>query len=510
MLSLFRKKSEHPLASLKSAQQLLHDLSKTDSVKVLQEIGHWIETLFDPANEFQLDQQFAILRMFDDAAHPHLRKIIHSYFSVVPPTAFQEGRLWGAMNAYYSYTALGYLDLIIGLRNGEKAGPAIKANVSLISARGIYAVFGKLECAAVRYTQINPQLWKQLAEFYAYAETDQCLDEQLSLYAGLGSNTSVRRIFVGMQMWHSAVVGALRPQELHIAKRLICNMDRSFTVAEQLQEDSFFIFDLAKPDVPARVSEQRIFYPYTTRFASVGIPSGHFNRLLKTLDKGQVPENLNLGVAYSAEIVADVVRRFAVFCQTPKPVQRPPRRKTKMSVCVLNGFINMVEETCVDLNLNDPVSENWEVEDISANGLRFVLPESRAASVKIGSLVGLQPGRAMHWGVGVVRRLKRDGRNNLQVGVRILANKVAGIVLNEPGSSNDGYSALLLDSTDEQSGESLMLLKQDIFAANRSPIMKWDEQQYLMMPLAQVEKGVDFDLVRYRKMAQESAVGAEC
>jgi hypothetical protein len=49
-----------------------------------------------------------------------------------------------------------------------------------------------------------------------------------------------------------------------------------------------------------------------------------------------------------------------------------------------------------------------------------------------------------------------------------------------------------------------MLMKQDIFSVNRSPTMKLDDQRFLLLPLALEEKGLDFDIVRYRKMAQDS------
>lgn len=506
MLSLFGNKSDHPLANLKSAQLVLDDLPKTDSVEVLQEIGHWIEALFDPANEFRLDHQFAVLRMLDDAAHPHLRKIIHSYFAAVPPNEFQEKRLWGAMNAYFTCAELGYLDLIIGLQKGEKGSSLIKAGVALISARGIYAAYGRMECAAVQYAQVEPLLWRRMADFYAYAEAEQCLDEQISIYAGLGANTSVRCLFAGALMWHSAVAGAYRPLDLHIAKRLIANMDKSLAIGTQRQADSLLVFDLSAPAAPARLAAEGGIYPPAMRFVSIGTSSVFLDNLLKTLDKNLVPAELNMGVAYGAEVVANVAQRLAAYCQARLPVRRPPRRRIKIKINVLNGFFNVVEETHVDLNLNDPVSENWEVEDISANGIRCVFPEGRGRSVKIGTLLGFQPQKSLHWGVGIVRRLRRDAKNNLHVGVRILANKVSSVAL----QGQDGYnvdaehSALLLDRFDQQASESVMLMKQDIFSVNRSPTMKLDDQSFLLLPLALEEKGLDFDIVRYRKMAQDS------
>jgi len=507
MLGIFKNKSDHPLANLKSAQKLLDDLPKTDVVLVLQEIAHWIEALFDPSNEFRIDHQFAVLCMLDEAAHPHLRKVVHSYFAVVPPSEFQEKRLRGAMNDYSHFCDLGYLDLTIGMQQGEKGSSGLKQSVALITARGIYAVFSRLESAAVRYEQINPQLWMHLAQFYSYAETEKCLDEPISLYAGAGVTTSVRKIFAAVLMWYTAGVGTLSPMDLHIAKRLSIYLSKTFRVSEQCHENSLYAFDLINPSSPFRVKEGGAMYPSSYRFMDVGVAAGQLDNLLKTLVKNLVPEELNLGVAYSADEVAEVVRRLTVYCQMSQPVRRPTRRRIKMSLSVLNSFFSLVEETNVDLNLNDPLSESWEVEDISANGLRCVLPEGRASNVKIGMLVGFQPEKAVHWGVGIVRRLTRDAQNNLHVGVKVLSNKVFSVVMHGHDGINvdAGYSALLLDGSDEEAGQSLLLMKSDTFSINRSPTMTLDEQSFLLLPLGLVEKGVDFDLVRYRKMVQDSA-----
>ncbi len=506
MLGFFSNKSDHPLASLKSAQQLLDDLPKTDPVQVLDEIGHWIEALFDAENEFRLDHQFAVLRMLDDAAYPHLRKIINTYFAVVPPAQFQENRLWTAMNAYYTFTETAYGQLASGLENGEKGSSSIKANVALICARGIYAAFGRMECAAVRYSRIDPALWKHLAEFYALAETEQCQDEMLTIYLGVRSKTSVQHLLASVMMWYSVGVGAFKPLDLHIAKCLMLYMCQSFLVHESAEPESQFVFDLDNAASPVRVTDGSAMYPTGARFISTGTAPGHLDNVLKTLAKNLVPEELNFGVAYSAETVAEVVRRLAGFCQTSLPMRKHPRRKISMDVNVLNGFFKVIEKTSSGLSIGDASSENWSVEDMSATGMRCVLPPGRGAGVKIGTLIGLQPDKAEHWGVGVVRRLRRDESNNLHVGVRILANKVLNVVVRDPEGGGPGteHTALLLDRTDELGSESWMLMKADAFSVNRSPTLTLGDKVYMLMPLALVEKGDDFDLVRYRRMAHES------
>lgn len=505
-MGLFSNKSDHPLANLKSAQTLLDDLPKTDPVSVLDEIGHWIEALFDPENEFRLDHQFAIMRILDDAAYPHLRKVISAYFIMVAPAPFQENRLWVAMNAYYTIIEQGYIQLAQGLENGEKGSSGIKSNLALICARGIFAAYGRMECAAVRYANIDAQLWVHLSGFYGQAETEQCQEEMFMLYPGMKATTSVQHLLASVMMWYSVGVGAFKPLDLHITKCLMIYMCQSFLVHEHLEPDCQFVFDLVNPKSPVRVTDGGAMYPASARFVSTGAAPGHLDNVLKTLAKNLVPEELNFGAAYSAEVVADVVRHLAKFCQPTLPMRRHPRRKINVGVNVLNGFFKVLEKTKTGLSVGDAASECWNVEDMSATGMRCVLPPGNGIGVKIGTLIGLQPDQAEHWGVGVVRRLRRDEKNNLHIGVRILANKVMNVLVNEPESANFSaeHTALLLDRTDEQGSESWMLMKSDFFSVNRSPTMIIGEQRYLLMPLALVEKGEDFDFVRYRRVSQES------
>jgi hypothetical protein len=507
MLGIFSNKSDHPLANVKSAQQLLDGLPKSDSVELLQEIGHWIEVLFDPSNGFRLDYQFNVLRMLDEAAHPHLRKITYSYFAAVPPSDFQENRQWQSLNAYSTFSDLGYLDLVIGLKNGEKGSSSIKPSIALICARGIYAVFDRLECAAVKYAQIEPQLWAQLAEFYNYAEAHQCLDEELSPYVGTGASTSVRRLFASVLMWYSAGVGSFTPLDLHIVKRLIIYMNKAFSLEDSCQPDSQFVFDLAQSSPPAKVKEGGAMYPESVRFMGVGAAPALLENLLKTLGKDLLPVDLNMGVVYSAEVVNAVAAQLSECCKQQSPARRNPRRKIKVHMNVVLGFSSLVEQTEATVHFDRTPAERWEVEDISANGLSGILPAGQSSTVKIGALIGLQPEKIEHWGVGVVRRMSRDAGNNLHVGVEMLASKLMGVTLSafEGGDTDADHPALLLEKNDAPNGESWVLVQSDTFSINRSPIMRSDHQQFLLLPIALVEKGADFDLARYRKMEQESS-----
>jgi hypothetical protein len=214
------------------------------------------------------------------------------------------------------------------------------------------------------------------------------------------------------------------------------------------------------------------------------------------------------GAKYDVELVRDILRRLTDNLTQPIPTRRNPRRKISVNLKVANGFFRMLEQADEGLNFFNPdTAEIWDVEDISATGFRSVLPASRVDGVKIGSLIGSKPENVQSWGAGIVRRLSRDSQNNLHVGVEVLSTQIVGISLTErvQAADEDVQIAMYLNRPNDTSGEAWLLMRPDTFSPNRSLNMDLEGKGYLLLPLALVESGDDYDLARYRRMEQEDS-----
>src|SRR4030067_1314811 len=111
MLSgIFGKKSDHPLADIRSAQKLLDELPKNDTHKLLMDLAELIESVTGNTG-FKLDHQFALLCLFDEAAQPYARKLIAEYFAPRGLNSFQESRLWLGLGNLSPQTAIAYCTL---------------------------------------------------------------------------------------------------------------------------------------------------------------------------------------------------------------------------------------------------------------------------------------------------------------------------------------------------------------------------------------------------------------
>ena len=500
-MGIFSKKPDHPLADLKSAQDLLGGLPKSDALAVLHEVTTWLESVREQ-NEFRLDHQFAVTRLLDEVARSSERKLARDLYAATPLSTFQENRVWMALDTFYAQLALADTHILERYRNGDKGAATIKPFLPLLGARGILAVACALKCKAARYALAGPELWRSLSAFYTHAEENNYLDDKAVLYAGQATQGSVRCGFAAVLAWHASSFGILARARVHLAERLSTHLCRYLSVTAQRADASLYCFDLQNPAPPQRASAEAAARQ-SMRYIGVQDVHSPLDLLLKTLHKNVVPEELNLGVACEAEAVQEVVRHLAASWATTPPVRRNARHSIKARLNVVSGFPGILEQSDIGLNFGDSASVMWEIADISSGSFRSVLPAAQVGGIKIGLLLGVKPEKMDGWGVGVVRRLSRDAHNNLQVGVQMLTNQMAGVALREQGVDGE-RPALWLDSSATETGEARLLIGPDAFSGSRNLHMHLGDKNYLLMPLKLEERGDDYELMRYRKMEEDS------
>ncbi|MBU0621402.1 MAG: hypothetical protein KJ795_06115 [Gammaproteobacteria bacterium] len=507
MLGIFGKKSDHPLADIKSVQELLNEVPKNDAFTVVHEMTDLIESLLEQSDAFRLDHQLTVLRMIDEVAQSFVRKLLRDYFSVQPPQKFQENRLWGQLDRFYTLSSHAYHDVLTRYRNNGRGASTIKPELALLTVRGIGALTGRLKMVAARYALVDPTAWRQLADFYNHAETAGYHGQQVPLYPGVAGTTSVTQEFAALLAWYGVSAGTLSPLREHISERLISHVGSKLTLGRQFGSGVLFAFDLAQPTPPMRANPESTVHA-AVRFVGSGDALNQLNGLLKTLDKDIVPDDLNMcGAKYDPELVGEVARYLIDALTQPLPMRRSPRRKINVNLKVASGFYKMLEQTDVGLNFSNEEGAQWEVEDISATGFRSVIPASIADGIKIGALVGSKPENIQNWGAGIVRRLSRDANNNLHVGVEVLSPQIIGVLLFDHGFEVEEIRqiALYLNRPNDNSGEALLLMRPDTFSPSRSLSMELNDKGYLLLPLALVESGEDYDLARFRLMEQDAS-----
>src|SRR3990172_2405148 len=238
MLSgIFGRKSDHPMADIKSAQALLDDLPKNDAHKMIMELTEWIESVADNA-DFKPDHQFAVVRLLDETAQPYARKLTHDYFTPQALGKFQENRLWLTLGNWSRHTARAYLKVFDRYRSGGKGTSAISAQAPLLAARAVYAVTVQLKYICAHYGPIDHLIWSNLARIYQHAEQQQYLDAPLALHSGAVGDTSVKGELGRLLGWYGSGVSTLKPLHMHLTERIVGQYCSSIDIGAQQDANS--------------------------------------------------------------------------------------------------------------------------------------------------------------------------------------------------------------------------------------------------------------------------------
>jgi hypothetical protein len=224
--------------------------------------------------------------------------------------------------------------------------------------------------------------------------------------------------------------------------------------------------------------------------------------LIHALATNDVAEDFNLGGTFEVELMREAAQFLQNYLSEP-PVRRDVRRSIKVKLNVAKGFGQVVSYATIGQNLSGGQTLIWEVDDISLSGFSTRLPLQESEGLHIGSLLGMQPDGVPYWGVAVVRRLMRDSANLLQVGVEILANRMDGVVLSRSGENRGALegeqSALWLYAKQgEPAGEVCLLMKAGTYSGRCGLHTQLEGKNYSLMPEILQEKGLDYDLAKFR------------
>lgn len=503
MLGLFGNNVDHPMADIKSTQKLLDEVPKNDPLKALLELTSWIESVtVEP--DFRSDYQLSLLRLLHETARPHERWLTQEYFAVTAPQRPLESRLCMALSQYYLQDSLACINVLRRYRNRDRGAAAMKADLPLVTTRGIGAVMGRLKYAAACYVPVEHTAWEQLAEFYSTAESLRYLDDPVSMYAGENANSSVRHEFATVLMWYAFCAGTASRLDFHLAQLLAAHLRACFTVDADCGPDCVLDFDLLHPAPPIRISSARSRQSGLLFIGVEGLQES-IEACIKSLENNLVPEEVNREGNYDAGLVRNVLRRLSVCWTLPQQARRNARHKVKVNIRVVKGFSSLMKNAGSGVDLVNDEEAVWKTDDISNNGFHTVLPPQSAEGLQIGSIIGTQPENIRHWGVGIVRRLMRDRQNKLHVGVELLSNRVHIVRLRELNSDIwvEGQTVLWLDP--ENPDEASLLMQPHTFFSGRSLQLRMDKRHFQLIPLVLLEMGKDYDFARYRKIEQEIA-----
>lgn len=231
----------------------------------------------------------------------------------------------------------------------------------------------------------------------------------------------------------------------------------------------------------------------------------------QVVETGAAPKDVNLGGTYEQDIVIGALKHLELYWSDTPPARSSERRKTTARITVvpgLNEILGMLDPATSDaLDFSqDQSAESWIVENVSDGGYGAIIPTVKIDWIKVGTLIGVQTEGKNYWGIGMIRRISRDEKQQRRVGIQLLSKTAIPIKLARSGTAT-GFNAtrepgpaILLSTAPDSHGEVGVVMREGIFNARDSMEMTVRDKAYLLMPTRMVEGGEDFDWAKFKVM----------
>jgi hypothetical protein len=502
--NLFSSRPDHPLGDPKELKRVIAELPIDNAFKSVDEVAGWFDSL-QHADDFRVDHYFEVVQQLDDAAQSHLRRLARDYLHSPRLSKTEERRLWAANYDYLEGVAGLYAHCIErAMQNPKDKGSEIlKPSLPLVAARLLAARATQLKWVEYRYGPASGDLWQALGRDYLAAESARYAQKPLQLYPNQPGVSSVMQQYLQALVLHSSSMDSLMPLEIELADRLIGHYLPSFIFSADCRPDSVYWVDAASGSPPARLARHPGQPTPTLRFFSPGAAPQALNELIHTVERGEVPGNLNLGGQYPAKVVLPVLRHLAMYWAPQPPLREHQRHAVKTRIAVLHGFDDSFTVFAGEVARlgKERNAESWVVENVSLGGFGAGIDDLRGDWLKVGALLSMQPEGGDNWVLGAVRRYSKDSDVHANVGIQSLSRQAQSVEL-RPRTSGisvmNGIPGIWMREGNAP-GEARLVLPPASFDLRESLEFSHDERNYLLTPIALEESGSDYEIARYRE-----------
>lgn len=495
-------KTEHPLAVPREVRRIVDELPVSDAFKALDEIVGCLESALN-AGEFPANRLCEALCQLDDAAQPRLRWLAREYLQSVRLTRGEERRLWTIIHGFWTVLAAAYERCLGAAVAGEQGGQAMKAALPGLCARLISALGGVLKWQQFHYSPSAGELWQRLGAALLAAEAAGVATNLVPLRGGTALS-SAQQEYIRILALQAASTDSLLPPEIELAERLIARFQAGFVFSAVAEHDSVYWVDLALAQPPHRLARMPQQVSPTQRFFKPAAGHAGIAALLHDLERGgELPPEIELGAHCHAGTPVAVLRHLAACLAPVPPQRRHGRYSVKQRAVVVHGLAS-AHLACggqVEGGSSGMPMESWVVDDISRGGFGATLDTLPGEWLAIGALIAMRPEGSSGWQIGIVRRYQRLGDALARVGIETLALRATVAEVRARAASSyalmAGTAALLIDEGNVP-GELRALLPASSFDLREILEYTIDGRLQVLIPVELVERGVDYDLARFR------------
>lgn len=455
MFSMFEGKPDHPLFDLDETKRLIAELPEDDQPKALEDITFWLDSIRSTKG-FHPEVRAAIVLLLDETALPIYGGMLHQYLSAPHLQDFKGVHQWQGIHAYARALASAYAACMEECRATEKRSFEIRQQMPLLCVRWGRAIGEQLKLELMRYLDIEPGVWQQIAACQRFIEAEQVAESMVLAYPGNVIHSSPQRELLRALMLYVAAPDELAPDQIEVSFRIAGRMCSFFDLKPAADAGCPYQFDLAAAVAPQRAHGAAT--PDVRYFGAVRALAA-VDKIEKQNEDDPVWQERRFGSEFTPGGKLTVLKHLLTWWTAQPPLHHQDHRGIDTTVEVIHGFrlisqmVTRIELVAADAERQqagriglaadeeiDFSAEVWTVSDISLDEIGIKLAKSAGAWVKVGDLCGIKTQNNPLWWVGAIRRIHTDADGNVHLVIAIIAKKPLSIWLRALGKGAEKAS----------------------------------------------------------------------
>lgn len=464
----------------KEAEAWLAALPLADSSACAQQLYHALFSL--NRMDVELRDRLALMELYRAPVASVVSALQSHFTHLALPLSPKQRQLAEFLRNLYVEVAYGYKFVVRDLLSGRSPWTRRPAVTTAVE-RAIHYLGEVLMRSYQVYIPYPAGIWREIHELYRLAEENGVHHESVpGASANDTDNSSISRSYLRVVLLGLAGPYQLPQQECLQVNQYLKRWSDRATLSGNLDIDSpvgHFLIDLSA-DLPAMLYPKDVKLkdaPYLRVLNAVEL-ARVVHQQLNQLQKGASARSLDLGADCFDAACLDMLRRLIRFWGMAARRQFTRRTRVDRFVSLCDG-VNAIhffasgahpfvppedaetvaaagvvseapgsdrdKEVIIDLDVAiaepDPAAapaaataelyrvDNWQVRDESASGLALSRAGEGAAHVRVGDLLGIEDRDAGDWRIGVARWLKSPESGEVEMGMEMLAPKVAPVAV---------------------------------------------------------------------------------
>jgi hypothetical protein len=533
--AIFRKKSDDPVGSLKTATIWVQELPLADIHQAHIEIVKALSSM-NENKRTPLKERIRIVMYLDEKARGLQQQLCRDFLAVADVPQAPERAYLQTILAFWEEMAIAYQ---ICIRNfAQNPSNKLWPLIPTVTARAIYHYAKQAKWAHLRYLPVEPLVWRNLNRLYLFAERESFEKTPMKLFPDAADETTCGAEYIHAMLLYLANPESLRPSQIDLVDGWLDHWAKSITLEHEFRPHRQLYAVNLGDTKPVR-SLRRNMLGEKYRYWGVGLLMVTIDKVIEQLKSGEVPARLGLSEDCRLPPCLDLIelmqKRWA-----KKDTARKHERKVNVKVVqVVQGFRDVVvqltpgrkkrpkpaatelidyEVTALTMggtpldastqtgqeDLFQPSLEQWIMENESVSGCGATL-SAGGQPLKIGTLVGLKPESNRHFLIGIVRRINKNPTAKTYVGIETLNQAPILVELqavangHNPGLRTKGI--YLLEVPEAQQPRSILVAHGE-FEPGRLMQLKAQGKAYTIRLQQAIEQSEDYSRVSFDVLAR--------